>query len=60
MRATARFPIIIGQKGDRFWIDDRVRTSLVFSMHVFILRLHNISFGVISHFTIFKSSTAML
>jgi hypothetical protein len=28
------------------------------SVHVFFLRLHNVSFGFISHFTIFKPNTA--
>src|SRR5260370_32178652 len=34
-------------------------TTLACSVHVFFLRLHNVSFGCISHFTIFKPNTAM-
>jgi len=34
-------------------------TTLGCSVHVFFLRLHHVSFGFISHFTIFKPNTAM-
>jgi hypothetical protein len=35
-------------------------TSPRFSLHVFFLGLHHVSFGFSSHFTTFKSNTAML
>src|ERR1700683_2095033 len=67
MRAAARLPIEIGEKGDGFLIERRFNaqvgrlaylTTPGFSLHVFFLGLHNVSFGFISHFTIFKSNMA--
>jgi hypothetical protein len=70
MRAAARLPIMIRQTGDGFliqrWVHylaGRLAFSLItpaFLALALSLRLHNVSFGIISHFTIFKSNTAML
>src|SRR5260370_27736804 len=68
--AAPVLPMKICQTGDGFLIqrrfnDPTVRhafclTTPAFHVYILFLRLHNASFGFVSHFTIFKSNTAML